>query len=139
MGGCLRKIRNITSHYMRYTIIWHDPPKTMEVKTHLNTSTVKLHVSSRVSPTYLKYIHMVEEYACSGGVIHSLKNNANLVAWPSILRVEFRSLISFYVWVVFHNKIRWKTWETQLTTLSLDDFFFNFRSISVGRLPTINP
>ena len=56
-----------------------DPHKIMVVKTHLNTSSVKLPVTSRVNPQYLKRIHMVEKYAHRRGVIHSLTNTANMV------------------------------------------------------------
>ena len=74
-------------------------------KTHLNTSTAKLPVTSRVNPSHLKYIHMVEKYAYTRGVTDSLTNNANMVGWPSMLKVEFCSLIRYYGGVVFHNKL----------------------------------
>ena len=78
-GGCLHKIRNITPHQLRYTIILHEPPKIMEMKTHLTISSVKLPVTSRVNTPYLKCIHMIEKHAYIRGVIHSLTNNANMV------------------------------------------------------------
>ena len=55
------------------------PPKIMEVKTHLNTSNVKLPVTSCVNSPYLKCIHMVEKSAYSRGVIHSLTNISKVV------------------------------------------------------------
>ena len=73
------KTRNITSHHMRYTVVLHDKLKNIEVKTHLNISSVKLPVTPRVNPPYLRSIHRVEKYTFSGGVIHSLTNNANMV------------------------------------------------------------
>ena len=51
----------------------------MEVKTHLNTSSVKLSVTARVNPTYLKCIYIVGKITNSKGVIHSVTNNANMV------------------------------------------------------------
>ena len=42
--------RKVTSHRMRYTFIIHYPPQIMEVKTHLDTTKVKLPVTSRVNP-----------------------------------------------------------------------------------------
>ena len=90
---------------LHYTI----HPKILALKTHLIISSVKLSVTTRVNPPYLHCIHMVEKYAYSRGVIHSLTNNANMVGLPSILRVEFRSLIRCYEGVVFHRKFRRKT------------------------------
>ena len=92
-GVCLTKEKKITLHYMRYTIILYDPPKIMEVKTDLNISSIKLPVTQRFKPPYLTYIYMVEKYAYSRGVIHSLTNTASLVGVPSMLKLEFRSLI----------------------------------------------
>ena len=60
---------------MRYTIKFYDPPKRMEVKTHLIASTVKLPVTP-----WLKFIHMVEKYAYIRGVIDSLTINVNMVS-----------------------------------------------------------
>ena len=56
-----------------------DPPKIIEIKTHLNTSCVKLPVTSRVNRLYLKCIHMAKKFAYSRGGTHSLTNNANMV------------------------------------------------------------
>ena len=56
-----------------------DPPKIMDVNSPLNTSSLKFLVTSRVNPPYLKCIHMVEIYAYSRGVIHSLTNDVNMV------------------------------------------------------------
>ena len=76
---CLTIKRMNTSHYMRYTTVLHGPPKITEAKTHLNTSSVKLPVTSRVNPPYLKCIYMVEKKAYSRGVIFSLTNNVSMV------------------------------------------------------------
>ena len=65
---------------MGYTIILHDPPKTVEMKPHLNLSSVKLPVTSRVNP-YLKYIHMVEKYVYNRGAIHSLRGASPKLAF----------------------------------------------------------
>ena len=70
-----------------------DPPKTMDVNSPLNTSSLKFPVTSRINPPYLKCIHKVEIYAYIRGVIHSLKNNVNMVGSPSMLKVDFPSLI----------------------------------------------
>ena len=64
---------------MRYTIVLHDPPKIMEIKTDLKTSRVKFPVTARVNPAYLKCLYMVEKYAKSRVVIHSVTDNENMV------------------------------------------------------------
>ena len=93
---------------MKYTIILHDPPKIMEVKTQINTSSVKHPATSRVDQPYLKCIYMIEKNADSRNVIYSVTNTANMVGWPLILRVGFRSMIRRYDGVVFHNLYTWK-------------------------------
>ena len=65
-----KKKRKNTFHYMRYTNILHEPPKIMEEKTHLNTSTVKLPVTSRVNPPSMKNMDIVEKYDYSRCVIY---------------------------------------------------------------------
>ena len=119
--GCLKKKQVYLPLHKVSTKI-PNPHIIMEVKSHLNTSSVRLPVISRVSPPYLKCIHMVEKYACSRDVIHSLTNNANMECWPSMLKMEFRNLILRYGWVVFHNNNIWK----------------KYKSSSIGWLTTIN-
>ena len=51
----------------------------MEVKSCLNTSSVKLPVTSRVNPTYLKCIYMVKKYVNIRAVIYLITINANMV------------------------------------------------------------
>ena len=76
----------------------------MELSTHLNISSIKHPVTSRVNPPCVKCIHMVEKFAYSRGVIHSLTNNANMVDLPSLLKEELRSLTRCYSEAVVHNK-----------------------------------
>ena len=73
------KKRKITSQSVSYTNKLHDPPKNMDVNSRLSTSSLKFPVTSRVSPPYLKCIHMVEKQAYSRGVIRSLTNSENMV------------------------------------------------------------
>ena len=75
-----------------------DPPEIMEVKTPLNTSNVKIPVTSRVKLPYSKCIHMVLMYAYSIGVIHSSTNIANMVCLPLMLKVELGNLIRSYAY-----------------------------------------
>ena len=56
-----------------------DPSKTMDVNSPLNTPSLKFPITTRVNPPYLKCIHMIEIYAYSRDVIHSLTNNVNMV------------------------------------------------------------
>ena len=56
-------------------MVYH-PPKNMEVKTRLNTTGVKLPVTSPVNPPFFKCIYMVEKFAISRDLIHSLTKNA---------------------------------------------------------------
>ena len=77
-GGYLRKKEHNLPLHEVSTIV-HDLPKFEDVKSLLNTSSVKLPVASRVNPPYLKCIHMVEKYVYSRGVNDSLTNNAKMV------------------------------------------------------------
>ena len=77
----------------------------MEVKSCLNTTSVKLPVTPRVNPPYLKCINMVEKYPNIRGVNPFLQINANMVGWPPILIMEFRSLIHCYGAAVFRYLI----------------------------------
>ena len=74
----------------------------MEVNFCLNTTSVKLLVTSRVNPPYLKCIYMVEKYANTRGVNPLLINIANMFGRPPILSMEFRNFIFCYGAAVFH-------------------------------------
>ena len=72
----------IKEDYLPFHEAWNivtDPPKITDVNSTLNTSSLKFPITSRVNPPYLKCIHMVEIYANSRGVNHSLTNNVNMV------------------------------------------------------------
>ena len=66
----------IISHCMRCVFIVKHQPKIMEVKTRLYATSVKPPLTSRVNPLVLKWINMVEKYANSRDLLHSLTNNA---------------------------------------------------------------
>ena len=46
------KKRKVTSHRMMYTTILHVQPNIKEVRTHSNTTSMKLAVTSPVNPPY---------------------------------------------------------------------------------------
>ena len=50
----------------------------MEIKSPLNTISVKLPVTSRVNQSFLKWIYIVEKYANSRNVIYSVTNFAKM-------------------------------------------------------------
>ena len=52
---------------MRYTNIVHYPSEIVEVKTHSITSSLKLPVTTRVNPPYLKCIHTDSPFGPVGG------------------------------------------------------------------------
>ena len=60
-SGYLAIKRKVTFLCMRYEFIIQYPTKIMEVQTPLNTKKVKLPVTSRVNPSYVKCIYMVEK------------------------------------------------------------------------------
>ena len=51
----------------------------MEIKSPLNTTSIKLPVTSRVSPSFLKWMYIAEKYVVSRDVIHSVTNIPNMV------------------------------------------------------------
>ena len=103
-GDVLQKKEDHLPLHEVLTIV-QDPPKIVEVKSPLNTSSSRLPITSRVNSPHFKCIHMVGKYAYSRDVIESLTSNANIVGRPSMLKENLRSLIRGFGGVVLHNII----------------------------------